>query len=114
RPRAELELEEQILALAEQVAFSDTDVAQDAGRRGEARTKRDFAGRALAHVYIDDGLVRGRALRVRHFHLLEEAEIVDAPFCAAKLRGVEGIAFHDWKLATDDLINRAHIALDID
>jgi hypothetical protein len=103
-----------LLALAEQVAFLDRDIANDAGGRRIAGTEGDFAGTLLHDLDFEVGLVRRRAGRRRDVDLLEEAEIAEALLAAADLGGAERIALGQTEFPPDDLVERTGVARDVD
>ena len=112
--RREEDADAQVLAAAEQVALADADVAERPVRRREAGAERQFAGRLLLDLdvmTVRSGAVPGTLVDV---DLLEEAEVADALLRAAQLRGVEGVAFDEPELAADHLVERAHVADDVD
>src|SRR5262249_54420207 len=47
-------------------------------------------------------------------HLLEETEVLDAVFRTLHPAAVERVAFHQAELAANNLIERTHIAIDVD
>src|SRR5260221_10718587 len=112
--RAERNAEPQFLALAEQVALLDRDVAQDARSRRVAGAEGDVAGALLDHLDLEIGLVRRRSGRGRDVDLLEEAEVAQALLAAPHLGGAEGVALGETELAADHLVEGARVAGDVD
>ena len=102
------------LALAQQIALPQRDIAQDAGRGREAGTERNVAGTLLDHLHFEVGLVRRRAGRGRDVGLLEEAEVAQALLAAPHLGGREGVALGQAELAPDHLVQRSRVARDVD
>ena len=76
--------------------------------------ERQFAGRLLFDLDRHDGVVGRRSRAVGDLNLLEKAKIFDALLRALHLGGVEGVAFDQVEFAADHLVERAHVADDVD
>ena len=106
--------EPEVLAAAQKVALADGDVGDHRLGGGKAGAEAQLASRLLLHVHLDHGLVAGAALLVGDVDLLEEAEAANSGPRAPELRGIEGIALDQAKLAADNLVQGANVAGDVD
>ena len=103
-----------VLAAAEQIAFMDADIGQEAFRRRIAGADAELAGRLLFDLDVEHGAIGRAALDVGDLDLLEVAEIFQVLLGALDLRGAEGVAFRHLELASDDAVEGRDIAVDVD
>src|SRR5690606_21775246 len=106
--------EPQELAVTEQVALGDRDVADHAFCRRVAGTEREFARRLFDEIDVENDPVRGRAWAALHVHGLEEAEGVKALLGTVDKQRIVGVALSEAELAPDHVILRAQVPVDVD
>src|SRR5882757_9623041 len=111
---AERQAEAKLLAFAQEVAFLDRDVAQDARCRRIAGTEGDVAGALLDHLNLEVGLVGRRPRGCRNIDLLEEAEGAQALLAAAHLGGAESVTLGEAEFPSDHLVESTRVARDVD
>src|SRR5690606_23969864 len=114
RTRSDGDAEAKILAAAEQVTLADLQVCRYAFRRREAGTDAELAGRFFLNIDIDNRPVRRRPLFLRHLDPLEEVEAANPGLGIAKQRGIERVSFRQFHFAADYIVERAHVAGDVD
>src|SRR5580704_14927802 len=108
------EAEAELLALAQEVAFVDRDIAQNTRRRRKAGAKGDVAGALLDHLDFEVGLVGRRPRGCRNVDLLEEAEGAQALLAAAHFGGAESVTLGEAEFPPDHLVEGAGVARDVD
>ena len=108
------ELQAQELAVAEQVALGDADVADDAFSRRVAGAERQLAGRLLDHLHVEDDAVGRRAGPALDVDGLEEAQALQALLGPVDHQRIVGVAFGQAELAPDDVVLGARVADDVD
>src|SRR5262245_22887614 len=98
----------------EQVAFGDADLRQEALRRRVAARDREFAGRLLLDVYVDDHPIGRRAGLVGDPDALEVVQVLEPTLGPVDEHAVVGVALGDVELAANDVVAGAGVAADVD
>ena len=111
---ADLRLQRERLAVAEQVRLLDLRGSDEVLDAREARADLERAGRTFADLDVDVHPVGCRALLGRDVDALEVAERRDAASRFLEQRLAEEVALGDLHLATDHLVARLRVAADLD
>ena len=104
----------QELAVAQQVALGDADVADDALARRVAGAERELTRGLLDQLDIEDDAVRRRAGAAFDLDGLEEAERLQALLGLVDQQRIVGVALGQPELAPDHVVLRAQVADDVD
>ena len=103
------------LATTEEVLFFDRGLQNEAVTADRvAGADAERAGRLVDHIDNHDDAIRSTARRGRDVDGREVAESLQTALGAADGLLVEGVAFGDVELATDDIVTRTGVAADLD
>ncbi len=112
--QAARELHVHLLPGSEQVLLAEVQVADDAFRCRVADAEADVAAVVLHHFDRQQQLVVGRATLALELDGLEEAERHDALAGALQEQRVDGVAFRDAQLPSDDVVTGLFVTRDVD
>ena len=108
------QLQAQELAVAEQVALGDRDIADDAFRRRVTGTERQLARRLFLNFDVEHDAILRRSRTALDFDALKDAEAGQPLLGAIDHQRVEGVSFRQAEFAADHVVLGALVADDID
>ena len=101
-------------APAEQISLGDADFTEEAIRGRIPARNREFTGRLLLDVHIENDTIGSRSRLGRYLHALEIREVLQPPLGPIDEGPIVGVALGEVELAPNHVVARAGVTADVD